>query len=107
MGLWANSTDTPEGKYPILLRRDGTAVEHPYFAMLACDPCAPAALRAYADKAEKFGFDPEYVADIRALAVSYEKYRIQVGSGDPDVPRHRKDDPAILAWARSLRTRSA
>jgi hypothetical protein len=47
MGLWKNDASTPEGKYPILLRRDGTAVEHPYFAILARDPCAKAALLAW------------------------------------------------------------
>lgn len=107
MRLWKNDEATAEGKYPILLRRDGTAVEHPYFAMLARDPCAPAALRAYAIKAQELGLDPEYVRDICALATDYEQYRAEVGDGDPDAPRHRKDDPAILAWARSLHTKSA
>ena len=105
MGLWRNSADTPEGKYPILLRRDGTAVEHPYFAILARDPCAPEALAAYAATAERLGFPADYVADIRQLAVEYNNYRILAGDGDPGAPRHRKDDPATLAWARSLRTK--
>lgn len=107
MGLWAKDSATPEGKYPILLRRDGTAVEHPYFAILARDPCASVALLAYANKAEQMGFPDDYVADIRQLAREYDEYREQAGDGDPGAPRHRKDDPAIIAWARSLRTKSA
>lgn len=107
MGLWRNDPATPEGKYPILLRRDGSAVEHPYFAILARDPCAQAALLAYADKAEELGFDEGYIADLRQLADEYEAYRLEAGDGDPGAPRHRKDDPLVLAWARSLRTQSA
>lgn len=107
MRLWLNNTETPEGKYPILLRRDGTPVEHPFFAMLARDPAAPAALRAYADEAERLRYDPAMIADVRELANAYEAYRINHGNGDPDAPRHRKDDPAILAWARSIKARGA
>jgi hypothetical protein len=90
-----------------LLRRDGTAVEHPYFAILARDPCAPVALNAYADRAEQLGLPAEFVADVRQLAQEYDDYRNAAGDGDPGAPRHRKDDPAIIAWARSLLTKSA
>jgi len=107
MGLWKNDDDTREGKYPILLRRDGTVVEHPYFAILARDPCAPAALRAYAEKAEEIGLPADFVDDVRKLSFEYEAYRKQAGDGDPGAPRHRKDDPNIIAWARSLNTLSA
>lgn len=105
MRLWLNDSATPEGKYPILLRRDGTPMEHPFFAIIARDPAAPAALNAYADEAERLGYDPAMVADVRALAKHYDEYRKSQGNGDPDAPRHRKDDPAILAWARSIRKR--
>lgn len=107
MRLWLNDSATPEGKYPILLRRDGSPVEHPFFAMLARDPAAPVALRAYADEAQRLGYDPAMVEDIRALADEYEQYRTQAGPGDPDAPRHRKDDPVVIAWARSLRRNRA
>lgn len=107
MGLWAKDSATPEGKYPIVLRRDGSAVEHPYFVILARDPCAKAALLAYADEAEKQGLPRDYVNDVRDLAYEFENYSIEVGLGDPGAPRHRKDDPATLAWARSLHTKSA
>lgn len=107
MRLWLNDPATAEGKYPILLRRDGSPVEHPFFAMLARDPAAPFALRAYADEAERLGYDPAMVSDVRDLAAFYEEYRKNAGPGDPDAPRHRKDDPAILAWARSIKARGA
>ena len=103
MRLWVNDSATPEGKYPILLRRDGTVVTHPYFAILARDPAGPPALIAYADAGEKLGYDPAFVADVRALARHFEDYRQKNGDGDPDAPRHRKDDPVIIAWARSLK----
>ena len=72
--LWVNDPATPEGKYPILLRRDGTPVEHPYFPILARDPAGPPALRAYADAADKLGYDSAMVADVRAMADMYEEY---------------------------------
>ena len=101
-GLWANDPETPEGKYPIVLRRDGTALATPYIVMTLRDPCAPATFRAYADEAERQGLDPQYVADFRELARKAETVRKRIGAGDPDAPRHRKDDPIVLAWARSL-----
>lgn len=107
MRLWLNDPATPEGKYPILLRRDGTPVEHPFFAMLARDPAAPVALRAYADEAARLNYDPAMVDDVRKLADSYEQYHQKAGNGDPDAPRHRKDDPAILAWARSIHAKGS
>ncbi len=107
MRLWINNPDTPEGKYPIVLRRDGTPVETPYMVLLVRDPAFDAAMRAYADEGERLGYDHAYIADIRALAASAPEIRASInnakgGPGDPDAPRHRKDEPAILAWARSI-----
>lgn len=107
MRLWINNPETPEGKYPIVLRRDGTPVETPYMVLLVRDPAFDAAMRAYADEAERLGYDPAYIADIRALAAAAPAMRASIDAakgckGDPDAPRHRKDDPAILAWARSI-----
>jgi len=101
-GLWRNNKETPEGKYPIVLRRDGTPLEVRFLVMTLRDPCAPAAFRAYADHAEKIGLDSDYVRGMRQLANEAEKECKQVGAGDPDAPRHRKDDPAVLAWARGI-----
>jgi len=107
-GLWSNNPETPEGKYPILLRRDGSPVLVPYFPILLHDPCASAALRAYADKAAELGMDPVFVSDIRIKAgeslILAKKAKSNPKPPDPDAPRHRVDDPAILAWARSLKT---
>ena len=101
-GLWRNNPATPEGKYPIVLRRDGTPMEKRYLVLGFGDPCAPAAIYALAAQAELLGLDPQYVADLRALAEEAELYRLKVGAGDPDAPPHRPDDPIVLAWARSI-----
>lgn len=95
-GLWRKNPATPEGKY-LVKRRDGSVVEWPNFVIGAKDPAAPAALRAYADSGERFGFNPEYVRDIRELADRFEQYRIRHGDGDPDRGKHRKDDPVTIA----------
>ena len=64
-GLWRNDPQTPEGKYPIVLWRDGSPLTTPYIVITLKDPCAPAAFRAYADQAEALGLDAQYVADFR------------------------------------------
>ena len=101
-GLWRNNPETPEGKYPIVLRRDGTVLNTPYLVITLRDPCASAAIWAYAERAEKLGLDAEYVHDMRELAVEAEHVRNENAVGDPDAPKHRTDDPNIIAWARSL-----
>jgi hypothetical protein len=100
--LWRNNPETREGKY-LVKRRDGTIPRWPHFVLGGCDPVSPIALRAYADAAEKLGFDPAYVADVRALAVEFEEFREAYGDGDPDAPRHRVDDPATVAEMRKAR----
>lgn len=95
-GLWRKNATTPEGKY-LVKRRDGSVVEWPNFTIGAKDPAAPAALLAYADKAEELGMNPDYVYDIRRLAVEFEQYREMHGVGDPDRGRHRIDDPVTIA----------
>lgn len=95
-GLWRNSEGTREGKY-LVTRRDGTIPTWPHFVLGAKDPGAPAALRAYAAEAERLGLDPVYVQDICTLADEFERYHRTFGSGDPDAPRHRLDDPATVA----------
>jgi hypothetical protein len=95
-GLWRNDPETPEGKY-LVKRRDGTVVEWPSFVLGARDPAAPAALRAYADEAERLSMAAGYVADIRHLANEFEGYRSSKGEGDPDRGKHRKDNPETIA----------
>ena len=75
------------GKY-LVLRRDGTQPEWPYFVIGAKDPAAPHGLRAYASAAESLGIDPQYVADVRDLADRFEVFRATHGEGDPDAPKH-------------------
>jgi hypothetical protein len=97
--LWRNTEGTREGKY-LVQRRDGTIPRWPYFVMGAADPAAPAALEAYADACEDLGMDPEYVDDIRTMATEWAVWRATHGEGDPDAPRHRKDDPETVAKMR-------
>lgn len=98
-GLWKNQEGTREGKY-LVQRRDGTVPPWPWFVLGASDPAAVAALNAYAAKADELGYDAEYVNDVRALAMDYERWRLDNGQGDADAPRHRTDDPEIVAKMR-------
>ncbi|MCP4897871.1 MAG: hypothetical protein GY906_12940 [bacterium] len=101
MRLFRNTEENPEGKYPIVLRRDGTPLKARYFVMALKDPCVEDALRAYASRAKEEGMAEEYVADIEALADEALQENFLYGNTtDPDAPKHREDDPAILAWAR-------
>lgn len=98
-GLWRNNPETPGGKY-LVKRRDGTIPNWPYMVLGARDPAAPVALRAYANEAERLGMDPAYVEDVRSLSRIFDDWREDIGPGDPDAPRHRKDDPATMAEMR-------
>lgn len=95
-GLWRNNPDTKGGKY-LVLRRDGSIPAWPFFVMAASDPATPVGIRAYADEVERLGMDPQYVSDLRQFAVDCEAWRAAHGSGDPDAPRHRVDDPETVA----------
>lgn len=81
----------------LVLRRDNTVPDFPYFVIGARDPAAPAALRAYAAEAEKLGMDSEFVADLLGQADDYEIFRREHGDGDPDAPLHRTDDPDVVS----------
>jgi hypothetical protein len=96
-GLWRNTEGTREGKY-LVTRRDGTIPDWAWFVLGAADPYAPAGLRAYAAAAEQGGCDPQYVADVRAMADEWEADLAAglVPTGDPDAGRHRPDDPATV-----------
>jgi hypothetical protein len=95
-GIWRNDPATPEGKY-LVKRRDGTVPEWPWFVLGAADPAAVAALYAYAASARDLGMDPAYIRDVLALAAEFEDYQRTHPAGDPDAPRHRKDDPTTVA----------
>src|SRR6266852_4279170 len=81
----------------LVVRRDGTVPDWPYLVIGARDPMAPAALRAYADEAQRLGVgDQEWWDDIRGQANDFELYRKIYGDGDPEAPPHRRDDPATV-----------
>ena len=107
-GIFSKDPHMPEGKFPIVLRRDGTPVESPYFVILLKDPCAGDALHAYANHAQRLGLDKHFVLGVRELAHEAEACPQEIrDTSDPDAPRHRTDDPVILAWARSINNPSA
>lgn len=95
-GLWRNNKATKGGKY-LVQRRDGTVPEWPYMVLGAKDPAAQIALLAYADEAERLGYDPQYVADIRALADDFGTYRTSCGVSDPTSGPTRPDAPEVVA----------
>ena len=95
MGLWRKN-GIKGGKY-LVMRRDGTVPQWPHMVMGARDPAAPAALRSYANEAERLGMHPDYIRDIRQTADEFEAYRAKAGEGDPDRAPHRKDDPWVIA----------
>lgn len=104
-GLWRKDPALSEGKYPVVLRRDGTIPEWEWFILGSKDPAAPAALRAYASEAFRCGMDAQYVEDMRALADTFEierHLREEAGErkGDPDKGPHRRDDELTLRLAR-------
>ncbi len=69
---------SPSKDRPYLVRRrDGSTPLWPWEVMQARDPCAPTALRAYADAAAALGFDASYVADVRQLADAFEAWRAE------------------------------
>lgn len=94
-GLWRDDPSTPEGKY-LVKRRDGSVVEWPHFTIGAKDPCASAALKAYACQAERLGLTQGYADSVWKLADEFEAYRLEHGDGDPDRGRHRIDDPDTI-----------
>ena len=103
MKIWAKTEEFREGKF-LVVRRDGTIPEWPHFVLGARDPAVPVALQAYADEAERLGFDPAYCDSIRELASDFESYRAAHGIGDPDAKPHREDDPSVLDLMRDGET---
>lgn len=100
-GLFHNNPETSEGKY-LVQRRDGTVPEWPFFVIAASDPAAPLTLHAYADAASMYGMDYEYARQIHLMAAEFVQWRKDHPEvvGDPDAPRHRVDDPEIVAKMR-------
>lgn len=95
MKLWRKTRKYSEGKY-LVMRRDGSVPEWPYFVLGARDPAAPAALLAYATVCEAHAMDPEYVRSIRELANEFAEYARQHGHGKPDGEPDLMDSDEVL-----------
>lgn len=95
-GTFGKGQGIPGGKY-LVQRRDGSVPEWSWFVLGARDPEAADTLRDYAARAERAGRDPEYVANVRQIADEFDAERAAMGSGDPDAPKHRVDDPETVA----------
>lgn len=95
MKIWAKTEQFSEGKF-LVVRRDGSVPHWKHFVIGARDAAAPGALRAYADIAERMGYEADFVASVRELADDFEAYRAQHGNGDPEAAPHRVDNEAVL-----------
>jgi hypothetical protein len=97
-GLWRNEEGKRGGKY-LVVRRNGSIPEWPWFVLGARDPSAPAALIAYAKDCDLRGVSAQYVTDVMALAEQFERYAAEHGYGDPTSPPEEKDkdNPAIVS----------
>lgn len=112
-GLFRNDPTTRSGKFPVLLRRDGTVPEWEWFVLGSRDPAAITAIRHYADEAKSRGWDPQYATDLYALAERWLGLQsgerldriagiCRLKEADPDAGPHRTDDPAMLTFPGSL-----
>lgn len=99
MKVWVKTEKFSEGKF-LVVRRDGSTPDWPHFVMGARDPATPSGLGAYADAAEEYGMDPDFVQSVRELSLEFAEYRQHQGAGDPDAPPHRTDEPMVLAMMR-------
>lgn len=91
-GLFSKGQKLKGGKY-LVMRRDGTIPDWPWFVLGGRDPMAAWALRFYAVLAFLWRKDWQYVRDCWEMARDFDAHRRQTGSGDPDGARHRIDDP--------------
>lgn len=103
MRLWRHTEEHSEGKY-LVVRRDGTIPPWPHFVIGAADPCAPAALKAYADEADRIGLDAEFAQSVNDEADNFELWRLSMPAtmkkADPDAGPHREDNPFVLGMMR-------
>lgn len=63
----------------------------------ARDPIAAVALTAYADEAERRGFNLGFIEGLRRWVWMFNTYRECYGEGDPGMGIHRTDDSATIA----------
>jgi hypothetical protein len=95
-GLYSKDQKIVGGKY-LVMRRDGTVPDWPYFVLGARDPIVPWVLRFYAIVAFLYRKDWKYVKDVWALARDFHMYKREHGAGDPDGARHRVDNPDVIS----------
>jgi hypothetical protein len=98
-GLVRDNPKTPEGKY-LVLRRDDTVPEWPWFVLGAKDPISPWALRMYAVVGFLMYWNWKWSRAVWKLAAEFRQYRRLHGTGDPDKGIHRKDCPEVIARMR-------
>lgn len=81
-----NRIQDPTGKIP---------ASEPVFLLRGQDVCAPLAVQAWADEAEKRGADPEIIRKARTWAAEMLTYQANVKSKLPDCPKFQV--PGIVA----------
>jgi hypothetical protein len=101
-GTFADNPETREGKF-LVVRRDGTVPQWPWFVLGARDPAAAWALWFYSWVAWFMGMSPGYCKGCNRRSWEWREYRMVHGNGDPDAGKHRVDDPATIARMREGR----
>ncbi len=108
VGLWRFG-DIAGGKY-LVERADGSVLHHPNIALGARDPCTPAALRAYAKRAEEIqfiGYQSATAAGRRPIIACYRITRRDGTRPDWSAAVMLAADPcapaALRAYARACR----
>lgn len=84
------------GKY-LVLRRDGTVLDGPYFVLGCRDKAAPAALREYVRIWERWGsVGTQYNIDVLQIAGMMERARAKLGTDAPANRGERVDNPRVI-----------
>lgn len=94
-GLFRDNNDTREGKY-LVLRRDNTVPDWPWFVLGARDPMAAWALWVYSWLGIFFTRNWSYLRGVNRLSWDFYDHRMLFGKGDPEKGPHREDDPWVI-----------
>lgn len=101
-GLYRDSEATKEGKY-LVLRRDNTVPDWPWFVLGARDPMAAWALWFYSWVGILYEKNWAYLRGVNRLSWDFYRIRMDWGQGDPGKGPHRKDDPWVIGRMREGR----
>jgi hypothetical protein len=101
-GCYSDNPETKEGKY-LVLRRDDTVPEWPWFVLGARDPMASWALWFYSWVGIFYERNWAYLRGCNRKSWEFYRYRQTAGKGDPGKGRHRKDNPAVILRMREGR----